>query len=344
MRPFIDKFKMAGKIMDVCDSTARSLISTLQNTVNNLATVARTGSYNDLTDKPTIPSGQVNSDWNATSGVAEILNKPNLATVATSGSYTDLSNKPTIPSAQVNSDWTATSGVAEILHKPTIPSKTSDLTNDSGFITDTVANMSITSQLNSLPPNTFMGEIASGNTILNVLQNSAPSGVSLWKSQQADDSPIKGITSCCLIGKHSTTGIYSYIYLFGQGGAIYNAKVSGTIPSSLTWNNVTPVWKTSGDWHYYKDIDGIYHMHYKKSNAYGFPTAIGSLYYRTTPTEIYFPFELNAYYSCNVTLKCGSDIVGTCIHGITSSKITLWLWSAVSSSKDIEINIDMKAF
>ena len=46
---------------------------------------------------------QVNSDWNAVSGVAEIL------------------NKPTIPAAQVNSDWNATSGVAEILNKPSIP-------------------------------------------------------------------------------------------------------------------------------------------------------------------------------------------------------------------------------
>ena len=45
-----------------------------------------------------IPAAQVNSDWNAVSGVAQILNKPNLATVATSGSYNDLSNKPTIPS------------------------------------------------------------------------------------------------------------------------------------------------------------------------------------------------------------------------------------------------------
>lgn len=47
---------------------------------------------------------QVNADWNATSGFAQIL------------------NKPTIPAAQVNSDWNATSGVAEILNKPTIPS------------------------------------------------------------------------------------------------------------------------------------------------------------------------------------------------------------------------------
>ena len=48
----------------------------------------------------------VNADWNATSGDAQIL------------------NKPTIPAAQVNSDWNATSGVAEILNKPTIPSLT----------------------------------------------------------------------------------------------------------------------------------------------------------------------------------------------------------------------------
>ena len=67
-----------------------------------LATVATSGSYNDLTNKPTIPAAQVNSDWNSSSGVSQILNKPTLATVATSGSYNDLSNKPTIPT---NSDF-----------------------------------------------------------------------------------------------------------------------------------------------------------------------------------------------------------------------------------------------
>ena len=56
-------------------------------------------SYNDLDDKPTIPAAQVNSDWNAVSGVAEILNKPTLAAVATSGSYNDLIDKPAIPTS-----------------------------------------------------------------------------------------------------------------------------------------------------------------------------------------------------------------------------------------------------
>lgn len=45
---------------------------------------------------------QVNSDWNATSGVEEILNKPD------------------IPAAQVNADWNASSGLGEIFNKPSI--------------------------------------------------------------------------------------------------------------------------------------------------------------------------------------------------------------------------------
>lgn len=49
-----------------------------------------------LTTFPSIPAAQVNSDWNAVSGLAQILNKPTLATVATSGVYNDLSGKPTL--------------------------------------------------------------------------------------------------------------------------------------------------------------------------------------------------------------------------------------------------------
>lgn len=48
---------------------------------DELASVATSGSYNDLENKPTIPAAQVNSDWNADSGVAQILNKPTIPTV-----------------------------------------------------------------------------------------------------------------------------------------------------------------------------------------------------------------------------------------------------------------------
>ena len=101
---------------------------------------------NDLAMYSDIPA-QVNSDWNANSGVAEILNKPtlgtmaaesasdytptaSLATVATTGDYDDLINKPTIPAAQINSDWNANSGVAEILNKPTLGTAAAANTTD----------------------------------------------------------------------------------------------------------------------------------------------------------------------------------------------------------------------
>lgn len=81
-----------------------TLLSAKANT-SSLATVATSGDYDDLLNKPTIPAAQVNSDWNAASGVAQILNKPTLATVATSGSYADLSNKPTIPTITDNTTY-----------------------------------------------------------------------------------------------------------------------------------------------------------------------------------------------------------------------------------------------
>ena len=81
-----------------------------------------TGSSIEWTTFPTIPSAQVNTDWNATSGVAQILNKPTLATVATTGSYTDLLNQPTIPAAQLQSDWNQSNSASLdfIKNKPTL--------------------------------------------------------------------------------------------------------------------------------------------------------------------------------------------------------------------------------
>lgn len=113
-----------------------------------LATVATTGDYNDLSNRPSIPAAQVQSNWDEADTTSKayiqnkptipaaqiqsdwtqvdntkkdyIKNKPSLAAVATSGDYADLSNKPSIPAAQVNSDWNANSGVAEILNKPSL--------------------------------------------------------------------------------------------------------------------------------------------------------------------------------------------------------------------------------
>ena len=128
-----------------------SQVSYIQNKPN-LATVATSGSYADLSNKPTIPTVDQAYDAasaNAQSGVAvasaisgkqdtisdletirsgaeagaTAVQPSQLATVATSGSYADLSNKPTIPAAQVQSDWNQTNdqAVDYIKNKPNIP-------------------------------------------------------------------------------------------------------------------------------------------------------------------------------------------------------------------------------
>ena len=66
------------------NASTQSVRTDLTELSNGLATVARSGSYNDLTDKPTF-SGSYN----------DLTDKPTLAPVATSGSYNDLTDKPT---------------------------------------------------------------------------------------------------------------------------------------------------------------------------------------------------------------------------------------------------------
>ena len=101
---------------------------------------------------PTIPAAQVNADWNATSGLAQILNKPTLHAVATSGQYSDLSGLPSIPAAQVQSDWNTsnTSSVSFIQNKPTLFSGVyNDLTGKPTIPT----NLSDLSDVSSTAPN-----------------------------------------------------------------------------------------------------------------------------------------------------------------------------------------------
>lgn len=60
-------------------------------TLNIVATVANTGSYNDLSNQPAIPAAQVESDWNAITGLGVILNKPTIPSVAINTSPLTLS-------------------------------------------------------------------------------------------------------------------------------------------------------------------------------------------------------------------------------------------------------------
>ena len=96
-------------------------ISTLQTEkadISSLAAVATSGSYTDLTDKPSLFSGSYTDLTEKPSlfdgAYSSLTGAPSLATVATSGSYVDLTNKPTIPAALDDlSDVTIASPIAD---------------------------------------------------------------------------------------------------------------------------------------------------------------------------------------------------------------------------------------
>ncbi len=66
-------------------------------------------------DAANAASPPVNADWNASSGLARILNKPSLSNVATSGNYNDLTSRPTLATVA------STGSYVDLLNKPTIP-------------------------------------------------------------------------------------------------------------------------------------------------------------------------------------------------------------------------------
>ena len=80
----------------------------------DLAAVATSGDYDDLSNKPSIPT--VPTNVSAFTNDAGYVQSTDLATVATSGDYDDLTNKPAIP---------------------TVPTNVSAFTNDAGYTTNT---------------------------------------------------------------------------------------------------------------------------------------------------------------------------------------------------------------
>ena len=167
----------------------------VKNELNNKSNIGHTHSYNNLTDKPSIPSIEgLATETFVTNKIAEAqlsqgeidltgyATKDDLKTKADktdlhshsnktvldgitsdkvtswdnksnfSGDYNDLTNKPTLHShsnkntldtitnekiAEWNSKSTFSGSYNDLTNKPTIPTKTSQLTNDSGYVTST---------------------------------------------------------------------------------------------------------------------------------------------------------------------------------------------------------------
>ena len=190
-----------------------------------------TGSSIEWSTFPSIPAAQVNVDWNSTSGITQILNKPNLSTVATTGSYNDLINLPTIPDAQVNSDWNANSGLARILNKPTIFSGNYADLSGRPSIPATITDLSDVNLPNPIPDVAYLRWDSS--TVRWITGASAGIG-----NIVEDTSPQLGAT-LDLNGHDITGGTSSTIEVSGDTSKIkFLYQNLGDLPSASTWHGM----------------------------------------------------------------------------------------------------------
>lgn len=172
------------------------------------------------------------NDWNLieATGVSDwddIQNKPTFATVATSGSYNDLSDQPSINNGSLTikrnntllGSFTANSSTNTDINI-TVPTRTSELTNNSDFITSsdlpTVNDATLTIQKNATNIGTFTANSATNKTVNIVVPTNTGDLINNSGFVTANDMyPINSIRILADTADHSTD--------FGQTWVRYGA-------------------------------------------------------------------------------------------------------------------------
>ena len=179
------------------------------------------------------------------------------AGAATSVPWSGVTGRPNVEDGaqkNVQSDWNATSGDAFILNKPTIPTKTSQLANDSGYLTEhqSLADYYTKSQVDS-SINTVMDAMPALQTydiewLMNLISTSPEYNTTLTAEQFNE---IKAAADAHKIfvgyGQVLSSSAYSYggsTYItltlsFGNSVSIYSiSSLNGTYKASLTNNQI----------------------------------------------------------------------------------------------------------
>ena len=179
------------------------------------------------------------------------------AGAATSVPWSGVTGKPNVENGaqkNVQSDWNATSGDAFILNKPTIPTKTSQLANDSGYLTEhqSLEDYYTKSQVDS-SINTVMDAMSTLQTydigwLLNLISTSADYTVTLTAEQFNE---IKAVADAHKIfvgyGQVFSSSAYSYggvtnitlTQSFDNSVNIYSvSSLNGTYNASVTSNQI----------------------------------------------------------------------------------------------------------
>ena len=181
--------RIEGEIENQTDLQAE--LNTKAN-ISSLSTVATSGSYTDLTNTPNLAVVATSGSYN------DLSNTPNLATVATTGAYSDLNGTPNLAAVATSGSYN------DLSNKPTIPTKTSDLTNDSNFVASTsLATVATTGAYADLTGTPNLAAVATSGSY-NDLSNKPT--IPTKTSDLTNDSNFVASTSLATV---ATTGAYA---------------------------------------------------------------------------------------------------------------------------------------
>ncbi|MBO4672250.1 MAG: hypothetical protein J5608_01190 [Alphaproteobacteria bacterium] len=235
--PTVDQTYNSGSTNAQSGTAVAEAVSGAVTTINN--TIGTVPANSTVMDEiaAAAAAGNVQSDWNATTGDAVILNKPTLAAVATSGDYDDLTNKPTIP---------------------TVPTNVSAFTNDAGYLTthqtvdQTYSASSTNPQSGTAVAQAVAGAVTTAQTIAshteNATQNQVVTGVT------TENGSVKSVTSTLITNNNvAAAGTANIDYAKMQSGlpdfdapAGGNKNCSASNPCVLTYIGTKYVWTELG--------------------------------------------------------------------------------------------------
>ncbi len=221
------------------DISIPTKVSDIANDLNfveetDLAEVAFSGVYADLTGTPSIPTktSDLTNDSNFVSDANYVHTDNNFTTALNN----KLNGIATGAEANVQSDWNITdiSSDAFIKNKPAIPTKTSDLTNDSGFITSAAVptkTSDLTNDSGFITKN--VSDLANYYTQSEVNGMFSALSVPTKTSDLVNDS---GFLTSIPIASASTLGGVK----IGNGiNVAADGTISAAISASLEWDDIT---------------------------------------------------------------------------------------------------------
>lgn len=210
--------KVGAGLTVAADGTIAATATTDYNSLTNkpvLATVATSGSYADLLNKPTLFSGSYTDLTNKPTlfdgKYSSLTGAPLLATVATSGSYADLLNKPTLFSGSYT----------DLTNKPTIPTQYTDANARAAIsVSGSLAYNATTGVISYTAPT--LATVATSGSYTDLTNKPT------IPTQYTDSNARAAISVTGSLAYNSTTGVISY-----------TAPTLATVATTGSYNDLT---------------------------------------------------------------------------------------------------------